>query len=122
EVLWITRVDDDGMHLRSVGGSILHAAHPDAVLGFVIHRREWLPGHAAVFRAEQPLRRSSRVPDVRLVAMCWREPEGVVHAAALGAFGRLRKGGRFRCFLPGLAEIGRAKNGRPQMAGLRGRE
>ena len=96
----IARVDDDGVHFRTIGCAVLHAAHPFPIFCIVIYVREWRPSEATIGRTEQALRRSTRVPDIRFANVARREPEGVVHrTTGFAVFGR-RECGRLWYFFP----------------------
>ena len=108
------------------GRAVLLAAHPGPELRIVVDDGERVPGVAAVVGAEQPLRRGASVPCLRFVRVARREPEGVIDHSprqfSIGAFRRLGESGRPRGFLPGVAEIRGAKDGRAEMAGLHRRQ
>ncbi len=106
------------MQFRAVGRAVLHRAHPFAVLRVVVDAGKRRPGHAAVLRPEQALRRRTRVPGVALAGVTGREPEGVVHRPRRCTVRRLGKGRGLRRFLPGAAEIGRAEDGGAQVPRL----
>lgn len=69
QVLGVARVDGDGVELGPVRRTVLHRAHPLAVLGIVVDAREGFPGGATVLGAEQALGRGAGVPHVGLVGV-----------------------------------------------------
>ena len=107
------RIDDDRVELAAVRGRVLVAAAPVASARVVVEAGDPGPRDAAVVGAEQPLRRGSGVPDLRLGRVPRRQPERVVdHAAAAGGEGRRR------CRLgPVPAAVGRAEDRRAQVPG-----
>ena len=106
------------MHLRSVGRAILRAAHPLAKFRIIVNNGERSPGDAAVVGAEQALRRCAGVPDIWLVGMRRRQPEGVIDDAPFHSIGGFDEGRGKHGFLPVAAEIGGTKNGGPQVTGF----
>src|SRR5262245_41634277 len=118
----VARIDDDGVQLGPVGSSILHSSHPFPVLRVVVDKGKRLPRDAAILGAEQPLRRSARIPDAWLTGMTWRQPERVIDRTPSLAFHRLAKCRRMRGLLPRAPKIGGTKDSWAEVAGLRCRE
>ncbi len=119
QMLRIARIDIDRMHRRPVRRAALIVAPHRLEDGIVVDRGDRRPAVAAVFAAEQALRAGAGIPHARLAGVARRQPEGVLHAAAL-AVRILREGRRLLGFRPVLSEIGGAEQGRAQMPG-RGR-
>ena len=120
EVLRIARIMDDRMQLRAVGRAVLRRAHPSAVLRIVVDGGSRRPGDAAVFRSEQALRRGAGVPDVGLAGRAGRQPERVIDGARFHTADGRAESRRFGRLFPRAAEVGRAENRRPEVAGLGG--
>src|SRR6185503_13195238 len=100
QMLGIARIDDDGVQLGPVRRAVLLGAHPGAILRIVIQAGKFIPSDAAVFAAEQALRRGPSVPNAGLVAMGGGEPESLLYCTP--AF-LLLESRRFGGFLPALA-------------------
>src|SRR5439155_13020100 len=118
QMLRIARVDEDGVQLGAIGGTILIAAAPRLALRMLVEAIDAFPGCAAVGRAEQPLRGSTGVPRALFRCVTGCQPKCMVDdaAAAFGECGRLRR------LLPSFAGVGRAKNRRAKMTCSRRRE
>src|SRR5437879_7755479 len=110
------------MHLGAIGRAVLLAASPLLAHGMFVEPLHAFPRVPSVPRPKQALRRRSRIPDVRFAPMSRRQPEDMVHDKALLPFGNFWKCRRRLSFFPGLAEVGRSKDGRSQVARARGRE
>ena len=122
QVRRVARVDDDRMQFRSVRCAVLHAAHPFTVLRIVVDAGKRRPRRAAVFRAEESLRRGAGVPHARLVRQAGLQPEGVIDRASLLPFFRLGECGRLLYLLPLFAEIGGAVKRGAEVSGRGGGE
>ena len=82
-----------------VSGSILPLVpRPGGPLGMVVETGHAVPGVAAVFGAEQAVRRRAGVPHALLGGVSGREPEDVCHHASALSFGSFGEGGRSASF------------------------
>src|SRR6202165_2046715 len=111
-VIGITRVDQDRMQFRTVGRSVLVIAAPRLAHRVLVEAIDADPRGAAIFGAKQSLRRGASVPGFGLAGGSRRQPESMVDRAS-AAFSK--GGGRFR-LVPCPTAIGRAEDGRPEVA------
>src|ERR1700683_2597715 len=101
----ITRVDENRMQLRTIGGAILGSAHPFAIARIVVQAYTRCPSLAAVLAAKETVRGGTRVPHAGLAHMTRGEPEDVVHRARGLRRIRLCESRRPPRLLPGAPEI-----------------
>src|SRR4029079_2132124 len=101
------------MQFCAVRRPVLIAAAPRLALRVLVESGHTPPGGAAVFGAEQALRRGPGVPHTRLARVSGRQPECVVD----GPVAAFAERGRLLGFVPAAAAVRGAKNRRPELAG-----
>ena len=68
-VVFVERIDIDRMQCCAIGWPLLRAAQPRGAVRVEIKSIDAAPGHPVIIRPEQPVRRSSCVPDLRLAGV-----------------------------------------------------
>ena len=114
----ISRIDLNGVELRTVRCAVLVAAAPCLALRMRIESFHSPPRSAVIVGHEKTLRRRPRVPDAGVRRMSGGQPECVID----DALAALLKCRRLFCFMPRSAAIAGAKNRGPEVSGARRRQ
>ena len=115
DVLGIARIDQHRVQLGAVGRCVLVAAAPCLALWVIVEPIDAAPRGAAVFGAEESLRRGSGIPDAGCGRMPRRQPERMVHDTPA----TFAKRGWLLRLMPGATSVGGSEDGRSEMPGAR---